>query len=664
MNLKILTALLSACCWIVAADKPPAVTHQPARPKAGEAVRITFNPAEPVAEVALNYQIVDPGKYIARADQQFEKNWTTIPMILRDGAWTAELPAEIQTHRRLVRYRITSGKDKKRLAPASDDEQSNFAYFCYNGVPDWKGAINPTASDRELRTTVTYPAAALEKVPVYHFISHKSSVEKVTWYEPKQWGDRENRNDYNYTGTMVVDDIVYDHVEFRARGGEWRHAMGKNMWKFNFLSGHRLAARDNYGRPYRSKWDKLNLGACIQQGDTGLRGEQGMVEALTYKLFNLAGVEAPLTHWVHLRIIDAPEESPANQYAGDFWGLYLATENLDGHFLREHNLPKGNLYKLDFGRPRTEYIGNPAVTNQSDVIKFISALRRPQPQAWWTQTVDMDRYFSYRSILECVHHYDIQSGKNYFYYLNPSSQKWVVLPWDVDLSWADHVYGSGHEPFLVAGALRPPAFAQQYQDRLAEIRDLLFNEEQINLLIDEHAAIISPPGSTTTIAAADRAKWDYNPLLASQLVHRNKAGQGRFYFGKPKNDFSVMVQYLQQYAGEKMRWVDSNLLNGYQPLPAPAITKTEDGTKFRINSSGNATCAWRLAEISKSKAPGEESKYEIVSIWDKKLPAAEAVEVPANILKSGRIYRLRARIYDGSGHSSRWSKPIELSGPK
>ena len=54
-----------------------------------------------------------------------------------------------------------------------------------------------------------------------------------------------------------------------------------------------------------------------------------------FKVFNLAGVETAHTHWVQLRIIDETEEAPANQYGGDFWGLYLAMENLDDAFLKE-----------------------------------------------------------------------------------------------------------------------------------------------------------------------------------------------------------------------------------------------------------------------------------------------------------------------------------------
>ena len=42
-------------------------------------------------------------------------------------------------------------------------------------------------------------------------------------------------------------------------GGVWRYAMGKNMWKIDFNRGHYLQARDNYGRPYMTRWAKLNL---------------------------------------------------------------------------------------------------------------------------------------------------------------------------------------------------------------------------------------------------------------------------------------------------------------------------------------------------------------------------------------------------------------------
>lgn len=666
------------------ADGPePEVSHLPQMPKSGDTVRIAANlkPLKlPLGELHLEYQIVDPGRYIAKSDRSFEKNWTKLPMNDRgeagdstpqDGIYGTELPAEIQKHRRLVRYRIRSASSGALVAPEEDDSQGNYAYFVYDGVPPWKGAIHPKGSAR-LRQPVTFSSDALQRVPVYHFISSKSSVEKATWFEPAHFGEG-NRQEYRHTGTMVYDGKVYDHVGFRARGGGWRHAMGKNMWKFNFLRGHRFEARDHYGKRYNCKWDKLNLGACIQQADYGMRGEQGMFEAVGFRLFNLAGLEASRTHWVHLRIIDEAEESPDDQYSGDFWGLYLAVENLDEHFIKEHNLPEGNLYKMEFGA-KTAHNGIPTITNQEDVNEFMRAsMRRQQPNAWWLENLDLPRYYNYRAILECIHHYDIDSGKNYFYFHNPETGKWAVFPWDIDLSWGDHMYGGGQEPFYRAGVISRNPFKHQYQDRLAEIRDLLFNPEQIGLLIDEHAAMISDPKGAPSLADADRAKWDYHPILESRHVMSMKAGQGKFYFGDPRNNFRSMVTYMKNYATKRAKWIDARLLSDFRPPTAPQIAPP-DGAElaaadlaFQLASAGGEprnAYRWRLAEVTQPESPvfnpTQPWKYEIEPLWEKEGPEAQ-VSIPVNLLVPGHTYRIRARGQDSSGAWSRWSSPVQFT---
>ena len=675
-------ALLLLAGASVLGAKGSELKHAPLQPKSGEAVLVTadFKTQHKPKQLELQYQIVDPGKYIALNDAAYKTQWTPAKMndtgesgdkAAGDGIYTVELPATLQKHRRLIRYRIVSPDDKKIVAPEPDDEQRNFAYFVYDGVPAWKGAINPGSNEAKLREPVTFSSQALQRVPVYHFISHKPSVENATWNARDGFGSR-NRNEYKYTGTLVYDGVVYDHVKFRARGGSWRHAMGKNMWKFNFLGGHRFRARDDYGIPYEAKWDKLNLGACIQQGDYGMRGEQGMFEAVGFRLFNLAGMEASRTHWVHLRIINQAEESPADQYSGDFWGLYLATENVDEHFLKEHHLPPGNLYKIEGFQGKMEFNGDPSVTNRADVNAFVrSTMQRQQPDAWWPQNVDLRRYYNYRSILESIHHYDIDSGKNYFYYLNPTTRKWIVVPWDIDLTWGDHMYGGGHEPFYRAGLLSRAPFKEQYQDRLAEIRDLLFNTEQINLLIDEHAAMISDPAGAPSIVDADRAKWDFHPVLASSRVNASKAGQGRFYFGEPRNTFrKTMIQYMKSYAAKRMTWIDRTLLAGFQSPAAPKIAAA-GLAKFRIESksdnAGGSACRWRLAEVTDPKSPSfnprQPWKYEITAIWEKELKSDQAADVPANLLTPGHVYRARARWQDANGRWSRWSSPVQFTAP-
>jgi hypothetical protein len=660
----------------------PKVTHHPKQPKSGQPVviKVEFKEPAPQGPLLLEYQVVDPGKYIALRDAAFEKQWTSVPLPAVKASpddknsqiTTVELPGTLQKHRRLVRYRVRAGD--KMIAPDAGDAQPNFAYFVYDGVPSWSGAINPKARDAELRKPVIYSSEALERVAVYHLIGSKTAVEKATWTESDQSGGQE-RNAYRYTGTMVYDGVVYDHVAFRARGGSWRHAMGKNMWKFNFLPGHRFEAKDNYGNRYQTKWDKLNLGACIQQGDYGMRGEQGLFEGVGFRLFNLAGIEASHTHFVHFRIIDQPEEAPADQYAGDFWGLYLAVENVDEHFLKEHDLPPGNLYKMDF-QVKTEFNGDPGVTDQHDVMQFMNALeRRTNQESWWTNTVDLRRYFDYRSIIECIHHYDLDAGKNYFYYRNPQSHRWIAIPWDIDLTWGDHMYGGGHEPFFRSGILLRPPFKQQYQERLAEIRDLLFNPEQTDLLIDEYAGLISDPAGAPSLVDADRAKWDYNPVMASDKVMSMKAGQGRFYFGKPKNTFRNMVAYMKSYVSKRATWVDGRLLGDYRPPTAPRIAKpgsldfSSASLHFQAEAGaeGVQACRWRLAEITDTNSPAFDRrkpwKYEIQPLWELEAKDNSGADVPVQLLSAGHTYRIRTRSQDASGNWSRWSSPVQFSAP-
>src|SRR5512140_2583785 len=175
-----------------------------------------------------------------------------------------------------------------------------------------------------------------------HLIANFSAVSEATWGGYS--GDL-----YNWIGTLVYDGKVYDHIHYRARGGVWRYAMVKNMWKFDFNTGHDLQMRDDYGRRYGTKWTKLNLGACIQQGDYGHRGEQGLFESVGFRLMQLAGVPAPDTSFAELRVVDAASETGATQYDSDLWGLYLSLQPEDGNFLDEEGLPDGNLYKMDGG---------------------------------------------------------------------------------------------------------------------------------------------------------------------------------------------------------------------------------------------------------------------------------------------------------------------------
>jgi len=624
------------------------VKHSPKQPKSGQTVTITakVTDSDGVANVTLSYQVVEPGSYINITDSRYYTNWTNPIMhddgidgdvIAGDDVYSVQLPGSIQVHRRLVRYRITVTDSGGRglMVPYMDDPQPNFAYFVYDGVPAWYGAVRPGAT-----AVVKYDTDVMNSLPVYHLISKKSDIENSTWYE-KYGGD-----EYKWIGTLVYDGKVYDHITYRPRGGCWRFAMGKNMWKFNFNRGHRFQARDDYGKKYKTEWDKLNLSACIQQGSFGQRGEQGMFEALSFKLFNMVGVPTAKTNWLHFRIIDERNEdgnlnashppltSGGTQYDGDFWGLYMTIEQMDGRFLDEHDLPDGNLYKMDGAYPNGLKLNNQgptAVTDNSDVISFRSSYQSASSADWWGSNVNLEAYYGLYAIYNAVHHGDITS-KNHFFYQNPepttnewgTNNLWWQLVWDVDLTWTCY-YGSMSDPFNRSGILNRPEIDTACRNRVREISDLLFNSDQTNQLIDDFAAIIDDPDGGLSIVDADQAMWDYHWAVGDGAYPRYldqqpsfKAGQGRFYEEAAdrgyERDFAGMVQVMKDFVVERQSRMNS--ISNDSAIPrTPTVTSTCP-PNFPINCltfetspfsdpQGSGTFAatkWRIAEV----APGSQ----------------------------------------------------------
>jgi hypothetical protein len=667
------------------------VEYAPERPRSGERIRVTVRAGDPdgVARVSLEYQVVEPGRYIQLSDPEYRTRWVTLPMEPAAGGgpapgaaaapagksgetlFAAELPADLAKHRTLIRYRITAvdRTGESVTVPYAEDPEPNFACFVYDGVPSWRGAIHASSKDPRRSGLVEYSAAALGNVPVYHLISKRASVEAATWT------DQYRGHEFKWSGTLVYEGKVYDHLRYRARGGSWRYAMGKNMWKFAFHRGHEFQAKDDHGRKYRLPWTKLNLGACIQQGEFGHRGEQGMFESVGFRLFNLAGVEAPRTHWVHFRIIDGAEEAPG-QYQGDFWGLYLAVEQMDGRFLAQHRLQDGNLYKMESGtgKPANHGAGQPK--DGSDLALFLRGYRSGPADGWWRKNLDLPRYYSYRSILECIHHYDIDSEKNYFYFHDPASGRWSVHPWDLDLTWADGMYGAGESPFK-RPVLGRSGFALEYRNRLREIRDLLFNTDQAFALIDEHAAVISDPAGKPAMVEADRARWDFCPVLADpRRVLPGKAGTGRFYRAAPSHDFAGMVALMKEYVRSRGSWIDAQLIQDDSVPERPVVTAAgapPAGPKLRFQVSAYrgqrefAALRWRLGEVSTGRGavldPRAVRHYEIEPVWESQELTTQALQVdlPPAAVEPGHTYRIRARMKDVSGRWSHWSEPLEFT---
>ena len=335
------------------------VEHLPEQPASGQSITVTAKVSDPdgVASVQLEYQIVLPGAYVPShlplpivsnnintalprpENSAYETGWTTLTMrddgtdgdaVAGDEVFTATIPA--QSHRTLVRYRITV-TDALSLAvrvPYPDDSSLNFACFVYDGVPAYEG------------TPATVMANTL---PVYHLLTRAEDYSECIAYDA---ADRINQGTqarflYNWSGTIVYDGVVYDNITYRLRGANGRYqSTGKRSMRFRLNDGHFLQARDGFGKKYNNSWRTLTLGKC---SSNRLTLTFGLNEVINFYLFNKVGVPGADAQWLQWRVIDGADEAPDKSH-GDFHGFYLVTETYDVRFLEEHNMEKGNLYKL------------------------------------------------------------------------------------------------------------------------------------------------------------------------------------------------------------------------------------------------------------------------------------------------------------------------------
>ena len=672
---------------VYAADIAPQLrqlSHEPQAPASGETVTVTVKATDPqgVASVTLQLQVVEPGAYVRHQysdgnnnridDPDYQEGWVALPMndagsdgdaVAADDIYSVVVPASVQQHRRLVRYQITAtdaGGNPVQV-PYDDDPQPNFAYFVYDGVPAWSGADRP-----EVTGVVEYDAEVMSALPTYHLLARAEDVSESQYAYIDYMSDEAGW--YQWTGALVYDGVVYDHIWFRNRGWWSAYEWGKNKWKFDFNRGHDFQARGRDGIAYEQAFDKMNYSACVLPVDYNPhRGEQGMFEAVAFRLFQLVGVPAPNTHWIHFRIIDAAEEATAEQWEGDFWGLYLVIEQPDGNFLDERGLPDGNLFKMagttphEWTSPTNQGPTHP--TDMSDLWDFIDAYQSSQDEVWWEENTGLEGYFSYRAIVEALHHFDLPDGWNSVYYHLPetweTAASWWMLPWDVDLTWDCCIYSNDTEQWQqVMG--RFPEQEARYINRAREIRDLLVNDDEGHRLIDELAAVIADPHGGPSFVQADRALWDYHP-------RNTRPGQ---YYTNPPGDFWDMVQYMKDFLTAE-GWGGANLDNiaGDADIPATPVIRFIGGEGFSVTDlrfeadpfadpQGAGTFAammWRAGEVG-------EGRYEIEAVWEsEELTVFEStVTVPADAVEVGRTYRVRVRMQDDSRRWSHWSLPIEF----
>jgi spore coat protein CotH len=290
-----------------------------------------------------------------------------------------------------------------------------------------------------------------------------------------------------------------------------------------------------------------------------------MNEVLSHKLYRDAGVPAPRTSYSRVYV------SVPGTYDHKYFGLYSIVEDIDKHFesaalhTREGAIFKPvtpNLfddlgddwekYKQTYD-PKTDL--TPAQINRViEMSRFVTKASDEEFAARLGDYLDLDEFARYMAVTTYLSTLDsiLSMGQNFYVYLDPKTNKFQFLPWDLDHSFGQFGMGgdqsqreqlSINHPWrgdvhFLERVFKVDAFKKIYLDRFKEFSKTIFLPDRFIKQVDEFGAALRPAVKEESAAMLER----FDKVVAGEAVSPNRPGGGRGGFGggvKPIKGFVV-----------------------------------------------------------------------------------------------------------------------------
>ena len=262
-------------------------------------------------------------------------------------------------------------------------------------------------------------------------------------------------------------------------------------------------------------------------------------EAFAFGVFRDAGVPAPRTVFAELRW------TVPGQYDRELAGLYTLTEQVNARFLkRQFGDGSGLLLKPENLQGGPSYFG--------DTWSDYAALYHPQNEGTadeklrlmefcWLVSVGTDeefakeiggflevdpflKFIALNALLSNMDSY-LGFGHNYYLYLVPGKNRFVFIPWDLDLSLATWPAVGTPEQLVDLSLLHPHAGDNRLIDRLLAIPQN--KDRYLELIREQLAAVFTRENLETRIAAIEKQVAE--PLAREQAAfaaRRENLGPG------------------------------------------------------------------------------------------------------------------------------------------
>ncbi|ATB31911.1 CotH kinase family protein [Melittangium boletus] len=284
-----------------------------------------------------------------------------------------------------------------------------------------------------------------------------------------------------------------------------------------------MQSRDQLKRSLKVDLDRFEpkrawLGLSTLNFHSNVTDASWMNEVLSYRFYRDAGVPASRTTYARVSI------SVPGKYDHEYLGLYSIVEDVDASFARTNfGSEQGAIFKpstpalfTDLGDDWADYErtyepkGTLTPKQSARLIqfcKFVSHASDAEFAAKLDQFLDVEAFARY--LAATVHLSTLDSllvmGQNFHVYLHPKTQKFSIIPWDLDHSFGQFPMlnnkvqedlnidkpWQGDKRFL-ARVFQVEKFKKLYVARLKELNQGLFKPERFSQQVDETAKVLRP----------------------------------------------------------------------------------------------------------------------------------------------------------------------------
>lgn len=271
-------------------------------------------------------------------------------------------------------------------------------------------------------------------------------------------------------------------------------------------------------------------------------------DTLACEFFRAAGVPAPRTSFAWLNV------SVDGQWTNKPFGLYVMIEPVDAEFARawfgskKAPIFKPVTYELfqDLGDEWQAYAeiydlktqATPAQQRRViDFARLVSHAGDAEFAARLGEFLDLEAFASFLAGQVWLSNYDgfLANGQNFYVYLDPRSNKFGFIPWDMDLAWGSffllgtteqRARASIWHPWvgknlLLERVMNVEEFRRRYRAKLEDFSAQLFVPGRLNRRVDELAAIIRGP----VAAESDFRLRKFEDSLADRRLELSEGGE-------------------------------------------------------------------------------------------------------------------------------------------